>query len=124
MQVKKEMSVMFTRQMKNSMKRWDIPYRLGNEILERDTKCVYCGVTFGSKDVKGSSSSWEHIVNDCRIVTRENIARCCRSCNSSKGAKPLAEWFGSAFCGRRKINRETVAEVVKQAIENPPSFSG
>jgi len=66
---------------------------------------------------KGSLSSWEHIINDAKIVTRENIVLCCRSCNSSKGAKPLATWLESAYCKRREISSPTVADIVKSALK-------
>lgn len=99
------------------MNRWNIPVWLEKEITERDQHCVYCRNIFGSGIGKGSFSSWEHIVNDARIVTRENIALCCRSCNSSKGAKPLAIWLESAYCGRHGINADSVADVVKSALE-------
>lgn len=36
-------------------------------------------------------ATWEHIINDASIVTRENIALCCVACNSSKGTKRLLE---------------------------------
>ena len=64
-----------------------------------------------------SVATWEHIINDARIVTRENIARCCASCNSSKGTKELSTWIESAYCKRRGISRDTVADVVKQAFK-------
>ena len=69
----------------------------------------------------GSRPGWEHIVNDAKIVTRENIALCCRSCNSSKGVKALGVWLGSEYCKRHGITMETVAEVVKQAYITPPT---
>lgn len=62
-------------------------------------------------------ATWEHIINDARIISRENIARCCVSCNSSKGTKKLSDWLESDYCKKRGINGETVAEVVKQALE-------
>lgn len=71
-------------------------------------------------DRRGCKPSWEHIVNDERIISRENIARCCISCNASKGAKDLALWLGSNYCARRGINPDAVAEVVKQALLTPP----
>ena len=37
----------------------------------------------------------EHIVNDARIITRENIARCCFGCNASKGNRGLVAWLQS-----------------------------
>ena len=61
-------------------------------------------------------ATWEHIINDASIVTRENIARCCVACNSSKGTKKLSEWIESAYCKKRGISRDTVAEVVKEAL--------
>jgi len=98
------------------MNRWNIPRWLEDEVRARDTACVYCGVVFGSKAGHGSRASWEHIINDAKIVTRENIVLCCRSCNSSKGARLLADWLGSPRCERLRINRETVAEIVKKAL--------
>ena len=98
------------------MNRWNIPTWLEREIILRDKCCVYCGVVFDA----GNHPSWEHIVNDARIVTRENISLCCRACNSSKGVKPLEIWLESAYCKRRGITRETVAEVVKSALMNSP----
>ena len=29
------------------------------------------------------------------IIIRDNIARCCSSCNSSKGTKKLSDWINS-----------------------------
>lgn len=64
--------------------------------------------------------SWEHIVNDEHIITEQNIARCCMSCNASKGARPLEAWLGSPYCQRKGITPQTVAAVVQQALINPP----
>jgi len=99
------------------MNRWNIPDWLEKHVTERDRDCVYCRSPFGSGTTgKGSLSSWEHIINDAKIVTRENIALCCRSCNSSKGAKLLAMWLGSAYCKRRGITGDSVADIVKRAL--------
>lgn len=98
------------------MNRWNIPQWLEEEIRGRDSACIYCGVTFDSIVGHGSRASWEHIINDAKIITRENIALCCRSCNSSKGARLLANWINSPYCKRRRINRETVAEIVRTAL--------
>lgn len=95
------------------MNRWNIPPSLEQEVILRDRACVYCGIRFHA-----GNRSWEHIVNDARIVTKENIALCCRACNSSKGIKPLVVWLESAYCKRRRINRKTVAEVVRKALRN------
>ena len=62
-------------------------------------------------------TTWEHIINDASIVTRENIARCCAACNSSKGTKKLDECFESPYCKQRGIDKTSVADVVKQALK-------
>ncbi len=61
-------------------------------------------------------ATWEHIINDASIVSRENIARCCAACNSSKGSKKLSDWIQSGYCKKRGINKDTVEEVVKEAL--------
>ena len=107
--------------MYHQMNRWAIPEWLENEVRERDRKCVYCRMPmFESPLADGSRKSiatWEHIINDAKIVTRGNIARCCMSCNSSKGTKELSVWIESTYCKRRGIGRDTVADIVKQALE-------
>ena len=100
------------------MNRWSIPDSLEKEVIDRDRACIYCGMAFGLADAKfGRRPSWEHIVNDASIITRENIALCCRSCNSSKGIKPLSTWLDSPYCKKRGINRDTVAAVVRNTLE-------
>ena len=48
------------------------------------------------------------------MVTRENIARCCMSCDSNKGTKDLDAWLRSGYCRRKGITERTVAEVVRK----------
>lgn len=102
------------------MNRWGIPDWLETEVKHRDQKCVYCGTPLlespGEDGLRRDVATWEHIINDARIVTRENIARCCAPCNSSKGTKKLSVWIESAYCKRRGISRDTVAAVIKQAL--------
>ena len=102
------------------VKRWRITPELELKVRRRDLNCIYCGVAMleapladGSRKTVGT---WEHIINDERIVTPENIARCCWSCNSSKGTKALSIWIESKFCKRRGISWDTVADIVKQAL--------
>jgi hypothetical protein len=64
-------------------------------------------------------ATWEHIVNDARMISRENIARCCVACNSSKGTKRLSDWLESEYCRKRGITRDSVAEVVQRALTVP-----
>lgn len=99
------------------MNRWNIPEWLEREVRDRDRSCVYCGIEFGlSEHTSKSSATWEHIVNDMRIISRDNIARCCFSCNASKGTKDLSVWLASEYCKRRGITIDTVAEVVKRVL--------
>ena len=103
------------------MNKWGIPAWLEREVRYRDKKCVYCGILMIESTAADGSrkavATWEHIINDARIVTRENIARCCASCNSSKGTKKLSLWIESSYCKRRGIGKGTVADVVKQALK-------
>ena len=102
------------------MNRWGIPDWLEEEVRDRDKVCVYCGIQMIEKTPlpghRKTLATWEHIINDESIVTRENIARCCVACNSSKGTKNLADWLQTNYCKRRGINKNTVAEVVKEAL--------
>tara|TARA_R110000823_G_scaffold315599_2_gene448584 strand:- start:499 stop:813 length:315 start_codon:yes stop_codon:yes gene_type:complete len=98
---------------------WNIPAWLEAEVRDRDRVCVYCGVEFTPAKVsRGSAASWEHIINDAKIITRENIALCCCGCNSSKGQKQLSAWLESTYCKQRGITPEKVAPIVKEAIKN------
>lgn len=107
------------------MNRWRIPAWLESTVRERDKHCIYCRVEFFKENAHGKRASWEHIVNDARIVTRENIALCCRACNSSKGQKDLVVWLESDYCKRLGISPETVAEPVKafllKVLARPPN---
>jgi hypothetical protein len=99
------------------MNRWNIPVELEREVLARDRACVYCGITFAlSPATRGALPSWEHIVNDAQIVTRQNIARCCVSCNASKGTKELRRWLASSYCRRKGISESMVARVIQEAL--------
>ena len=103
------------------MNRWGIPDWLEEEVRARDRTCVYCGVQMiehkPPRGARKTVATWEHIINDASIVTRENIARCCFACNSSKGTKTLFDWMQSSYCKKRGINKDTVAEVVKKALK-------
>ena len=102
------------------MNNWGIPCWLEEEVKERDKACVYCGIHMIDKMPSSGSrktvATWEHIINDASIVTRENIARCCVVCNSSKGTKKLSEWIESNYCKKHGITKDTVAAVVKEAL--------
>lgn len=69
--------------------------------------------------MRSRKPSWEHIVNDASIVTRDNIARCCIGCNASKGRKTLAEWLDSDYCKVRGITAESIAPVAQATLAGP-----
>ena len=103
------------------MNNWGIPPWLEDEVRKRDKTCVYCGVKMVERmPARGSRknvATWEHIINDASIVTPENIARCCVACNASKGTKKLADWIESSYCKKRGINKNTVAKIIKKALQ-------
>ena len=102
---------------------WGIPDWLEIEVRARDKTCVYCGVRMMENiprgDPRKAAATWEHIINDAQIVTRENIALCCAGCNSSKGQKKLVDWIQSPYCREKGITRDNVSEIVKQALRDP-----
>lgn len=107
------------------MNRWKIPSWLEAEVRERDQACVYCRLRFdAASKATRANPTWEHIVNDARIVTRENIALCCGACNASKGNRELSAWLESKYCKERGINAESVSSVVKMALLVPPRAPG
>ena len=61
------------------MNRWGIPDWLEREVRERDR--IYCRVPMLELPERDGSrrtvATWEHIINDAQIITRDNIARCC-----------------------------------------------
>lgn len=98
---------------------WNIPAWLETEVRERDKACVYCSAEFTHAKVSRKfAASWEHIINDATIITRENIVLCCCGCNASKGQKKLSVWLQSKYCIERGINWASVAQIIKQAIAN------
>lgn len=96
--------------------RWNIPAWLEREVVERDRGCIYCRVSFATASARRDRPSWEHIVNDVSIVTRENIALCCIGCNASKGAKPLDVWLRSRYCVERGISSQSIAAIARSAL--------
>jgi len=101
--------------------RWGIPKEVEAFVKQRDKNCVYCGQEFrNNPEARKEKVTWEHIVNDIRINDINNIALCCISCNASKGAKLLEDWLKSDYCKRNEITEDSVAQVVKNALKNPP----
>jgi hypothetical protein len=99
------------------MNRWKIPAWLELEVTARDTHCVYCRSSFGAQQLqRRRRPSWEHIINDAKIITRENIVLCCIGCNASKGQKSLAAWLESKYCKARGITAKSMAPIAQAAL--------
>lgn len=99
--------------------KWGIPKEIEEIVINRDLSCVYCRVDFSiNHQSRKTKPTWEHIINDIRISTIENIALCCTSCNASKGAKLLLNWLSSPYCISKQINEKTVSDVVKNALKD------
>lgn len=104
------------------MNQWNIRAELELEVRDRDKRCVYCQREFGKPEGgKGATATWEDIINDARIINRENIALCCAACNASKGAKSLADWLQTSYFQANGITAEGLAEVARRAL--PESLS-
>lgn len=98
--------------------KWRIPKDVEQHVLNRDSACVYCGIDFSINHIsRKTKPTWEHIINDIQLANRQNIALCCTSCNASKGSKLLQDWLQSYYCYEKGISKETVAEIVKQALD-------
>src|SRR2546423_10641606 len=102
---------------------YGIPKQVEVEIRARDTTCVYCGILMKQSphSMCCSGATIEHFNNDGPFDKRHNVAICCRSCNASKGTMRLSAWFKTPYCRERKIDAETVSEVVKEymRLEKP-----
>ncbi len=96
--------------------RWNIPTWLEREVLARDIACIYCGSPFATATTRRERPSWEHIINDEAIITRENIALCCIGCNASKGTKALAVWLQTPYCAARGISSASIAPIARAAL--------
>jgi hypothetical protein len=96
---------------------WKISRALAAQVIARDKQCIYCRLVFSAPFTsRAACPSWEHIVNNLDLITLDNIALCCGSCNSSKGKKSLQEWLQSAYCLRLGITEQSIAAVAKAAL--------
>lgn len=97
--------------------RWGIPKEVENFVIERDKKCVYCGVEFStSENNRKNKKSWEHIINDIKLNGADNITLCCVSCNASKGNKSLNDWISGNYCKKKQITFDSVSSIIKNSI--------
>lgn len=96
---------------------WGIPKDVEEFVKQRDLSCIYCGISFiDSVPTHKTRPTWEHIINDIRINSRDNIALCCGSCNASKGAKLLKDWLNCKYCKTKGITKDSVEILVKEHL--------
>ena len=100
--------------------RYGLPEDAVAQVRERDRECVYCRkemVPPSATTWRGDWATIEHLNHLPPWNNPQTIAICCGSCNSSRGSKPLLEWFESDYCREHDISPTTVAEHVRQFIE-------
>lgn len=98
--------------------KWRISRDLALQVIQRDFQCVYCRHIFAAPyEDRATCPSWEHIVNDPLLVSLDNIALCCGSCNSSKATKSLRKWLESPYCKRKGITEQSMAMVAINALQ-------
>ncbi len=105
--------------------RFGIPENVLSEIRARDKSCVYCRKTMiypYRTNNRADSATIEHLNCDgpfywCDKLEAHDIVICCGACNSSRGAKTLAEWFNTRYCVDRNINANTVAAPVRSYLQ-------
>lgn len=102
-----------------------IPENLLSEIRARDKACVYCHKTMIYPYLARNSSDCatiEHLNFDGPFYWRDglrahDIVICCGSCNSSRGAMKLEDWFKTRYCINKNINANTVAAPVRSYLQ-------
>ena len=87
--------------------KWNIPRELEEKIKIRDKHCIYCLKRFENNPK--DRATWEHIDNNAKNISEKNIALCCNSCNTNKGAKSLKEWLKSDYCKKKGISLKKVS---------------
>ncbi|MSR87920.1 MAG: hypothetical protein EXS69_02035 [Candidatus Zambryskibacteria bacterium] len=103
-----------------------IPEEVEQKIRHRDKVCVYCHKTMIYPCVGINQCDWatiEHFREEGPFywwdgLKEEDLAICCKSCNSSRRRNKLLDWFQKPYCTdpKRNINEKTVAEPVKEYI--------
>jgi len=94
------------------------------EIRARDKTCVYCRILMKQSPhaMGASGATIEHFNNEGPFDRKQNVAICCRRCNSSKATMKLSAWFKTPYCREKKINKDTVLKPVKEFMRSERSF--
>ena len=108
--------------------KYGIPEKELDKIKERDFVCAYCQqiMLWDVSHDKNSATienlnhrqDWNSVESYVRrgLPVDEIIVICCRSCNSSRGAKKIIDWFDSKYCLEKNICIDTVVPTVKNYI--------
>lgn len=106
------------------MKRFGIPAEVERRLRERDASCVYCKKDFSNSSQRDKPTI-EHLNENPPFfwqdgLTEAGLAKCCWSCNSSRGRKTLTDWLRTPYCTNRDrpINHDTVATPVKRFLRS------
>ena len=104
---------------KQTWDKWHVLEEDRITIINRDKRCVYCNEKFNSNSSK-TKDTVEHIDNKTwkkNPPSVTDIAICCASCNASKSAKKLLDWLDSTYRKKKNINKDTVADIIKEYIK-------
>lgn len=107
--------------------KYGLPEDAVDRVRARDKQCVYCGKDMVKPRRGTSTRDWatiEHLNHLPPWDNPETIAICCGSCNSSRGPKPILEWFASDYCRERGIGPTTVAQPVLDYIRRYEGYDG
>jgi hypothetical protein len=109
--------------------KYGIPQEQLDVIVARDKDCVYCHKAMIPHDIANRSDSatiehlnhradWDSVqdFNSKNKPVYPIIAMCCWSCNSSRGSKPLLEWFKLNYCKKWNISQYSVSKVVRDYV--------
>jgi hypothetical protein len=107
-----------------------IPENVLSEIRARDKACVYCRKTMIYPYLSKSSADCatiEHLNFDGPFywsdgLQAHDIVICCGTCNSSRGAKKLTDWFKTQYCIDRNISADTVAAPVRSYLQRQNGY--
>jgi len=101
------------------MNKYGLPENRLRKIRSRDTKCVYCHKAMTQPKNGGFKGDWatiEHLNHLPPWNNPDTVAICCGSCNSSRGALPIFQWFKKSYCINKGISIETVASPVRDYV--------
>lgn len=107
--------------------KYGLPEQAVERVRERDKLCVYCRKLMAKPNTGSWRGDWatiEHLNHLPPWDNPETIAICCGSCNSSRGNRPILEWFRSEYCRKHGISPSTVSEVVLEYIRKYEGFEG